>query len=99
VRQLLCTLEDSEFAVRGAQWRELLASASAREATPNGVRLVFPDDPRTGERLDGLIAKEASCCSWMTFSVERDDGAITVSVSGPVSARDGLVATFVGTQS
>jgi hypothetical protein len=35
----------------------------------------------------------------MTFSVERDDGAITVSVSGPVSARDGLVATFVGTQS
>ena len=99
MRQLLCTLEDSEFAVRGAQWRDLLASASAREATADGVRLVFPADTRTAERLEGLIAKEASCCSWMTFSVDRDEGGITVSVSGPPEARDGLVATFAGVSS
>jgi hypothetical protein len=97
MRQLLCTLSDSEFAVRGAQWRELLASATERVETPDGVRLVFPPDARIAEQLDALIAKEASCCSWMAFDVERTRGAISVTVTGPTEARDGLVATFAVT--
>jgi hypothetical protein len=94
MRQLLCTLEDSDFAIRGARWRELLASATERRETAEGVRLVFPPDVRIVERLDSLIAKEASCCSWMAFEVQRTPDAISVTVTGPADARDGLVATF-----
>ena len=99
MRQLLCTLEDSELAVRGAQWRDLLGSATQRMETPDGVRLVFPPDVRIAERLDALIAKEASCCSWMAFDVDRTPAAISVTVTGPAEARDGLVATFAATSS
>jgi hypothetical protein len=94
MRQLLCTLEDSEFATRGAEWRTLLGTATERAPIADGVRLVFPPDDRTAERLDALMAKESSCCSWMVFGVERTPEAITVTVSGPEDARDGLVAAF-----
>jgi hypothetical protein len=94
MRRLLCTLGDDELARRGDEWRTLLAAASERAPTPEGVRLVFPPDEGNAQHLDALIAKESTCCAWMVFRVERTPAAITVTVSGPEGARAGVVAAF-----
>jgi hypothetical protein len=95
MRHLLCTLDDASLATRAAEWRSLLGAATGRFPTSEGgVRLVFPSDATVAERIEELIAKEASCCSWMIFDVERTAEALTVTVSGPEEARAGLVAAF-----
>jgi hypothetical protein len=96
MRLLLCTLDDRSLAVRGGEWRSLLAEASSREAIDEGARLVFPDDAGLMERLQALIEAEGKCCSWMDFSVDRVAGEIVVTVSGPYETRAALASTFVG---
>jgi hypothetical protein len=94
MRQLLCTLDDASLVARGAEWRALLAAATERFPTDDGVRLVFPNDIAVAARVEELIAKEASCCAWMVFDVEWAAETLTVTVSGPEEARAGLVSAF-----
>ena len=96
MRLLLCTLDDRSLAVRGGEWRSLLAEASSCEAVDEGARLVFPDDAGLMERLRTLIEAEVECCSWMDFWVDRVAGEIVVVVSGPDETRAALASTFAG---
>ena len=38
-------------------------------------------------RLRELIAAESSCCSFLSFSLERVDGELVLDVTGPPDAR------------
>jgi hypothetical protein len=38
-------------------------------------------------RVRELIAAESSCCSFLTFALERVDGELVLDIDGPADAR------------
>jgi hypothetical protein len=53
--------------------------------TPDGV-LRFRADRQTRERLEGIIAAEAQCCSFLRFDLSEQGGELRLSVTGPEGA-------------
>jgi hypothetical protein len=51
---------------------------NGRAETADGLRLRFR--PEAEEELRALAATETECCSWATWTVERDAGTIVLDV-------------------
>ncbi len=62
-----CTFEPRDAAAQVIDWADLRAHATAAGVIENGVRLTFP--ATMTEALDELVQREASCCSFLTFTV------------------------------
>lgn len=59
----------------------------AREATESGVRVRLRDTDEVERRTRELIAAESSCCSFLTFRLDRVDRELILEISGPDHAR------------
>ena len=70
--------------------------ATAREATPDGYRLVFAAASETLQRIAGVIDAERQCCRWLRFDLEVPPagGLIVLTLSGPAEAQEFLAALF-----
>ena len=74
-----CTLTAADLAAQGKRWARLITRAMTERAeTANGLRLCFRAEDE--EELRALVAVESECCSWATWTVERDVGTIVLDV-------------------
>ena len=80
-----CTLPTTERPLRLREVAALFDDA-LRSVTRTGagaLPLYLDPSPRTEERVRDLVARESSCCSFFTFTVERDHGRVKVGVTVP----------------
>jgi hypothetical protein len=59
----------------------------ARTPTDSGLRVRLRDSNDIERRTRELIAAESSCCSFLTFDLQRVDGELVLQISGPDDAR------------
>lgn len=92
-----CTLPLGDQAGRFAEFDEVFAKGlrEARRLGPEGVRLRFTSGPEVDEQVRDLVEREADCCSFFDFTVERQSDGLVVDVRVPVgrtAVLDGLLA-------
>ena len=84
-----CTLNDTGLKSQRDRWLNLGEHFGiARKQTEDGLRITFKDHPAVAVELQALVAAENECCSWATWSVEREDGALVMAAR---SEGDGVV--------
>ena len=68
-----CTLSDTDLKTQRERWINVGGNFGiGREQTNDGLRLTFKDHPAVEQELRALVAVENDCCSWASWSVERD---------------------------
>ena len=86
-----CTLTPAGLAAQGERWHRLMARVMTERAeTADGLRIRFRLEAE--EELRALVAVETECCSWATWTVERDAGTIVLDVRSTAVG----VATLAG---
>jgi hypothetical protein len=74
-----CTLNDTDLKSQRDRWLNLGEHFGiARKQTEDGLRITFKDHPAVAVELQALVGVENECCSWATWSVEREDGALVM---------------------
>ena len=98
-RSVACTLTHHDLAAQAQRWRALGARAGIQGlAVDDGVRIKFRGDRGVEEELRSLVMVENDCCSWATWEVAREDGALAVSARSNgdgVAALHGMFADVV----
>src|SRR5215475_2505897 len=85
-----CSLTRAGLARQARRWERLAARAmTRREQTGDGIRVSFRPGPGTEEELRALVAAEAQCCSWASWTVHDDGTQLVLDVR---SAGDGVAA-------
>jgi hypothetical protein len=83
---IACTLGAAGLAAQARRWQRLIARAlTGRAETADGLRLTFR--PGAEDELRALVAVEAGCCAWATWTVEPTAGAVVLGVR---SADEGI---------
>ena len=90
---LVCTLDaGGDLAGRLGDWQAVLAGATGRYETADGIAVTFDHDlDRTGQ-LGRLIAAEYACCSFASYHLTVDGDGVRLEVRTPPAARDALAA-------
>ena len=92
---LTCRLDRGSGAARLAEWSRLVADGLVAEARDDGViTTVWRNDGDVPARLRALIAAEADCCPFLTFSLEEIEEGIRVRMIFPPDAEP-LMNDFV----
>ena len=74
-----CTLNDTDLKTQRERWLNLGENFGiARHETPDGLRLTFKAHPAVEAELQALVDVENDCCSWATWGVEREHGALVM---------------------
>lgn len=89
-----CTLDGAELGERTEQWRALVARASGREETGDGLRLIFPGTPELAGELASLAAAEQGCCAFFDFTLDLAPDRLTLTVRAPEAAGTLLADLF-----
>ncbi|HYJ21554.1 MAG TPA: hypothetical protein VEW07_05980 [Solirubrobacterales bacterium] len=69
------------------------------EAVGGRHLLRFRSDAETRGRLEGILAAEAECCSFLDLALEERGGELTLSIAAPPDGQavaDALAAAFDG---
>lgn len=90
---IACTLSPDHVGARIGEWRSLLATAQHREPTPSGVELRFTRDADIAS-IAALAAAEQECCEFLTFTIDVDRDAVTLTVTAHDDARPLADALF-----
>ena len=94
---IACTLGATGLAAQRRRWERLMTKAlTGRDETPDGLRLSFR--PGAEEELRALIAVEAGCCAWATWTIERADGAVVLDVRSAGEGAATLRGMFTAAQ-
>jgi hypothetical protein len=88
-----CTMPTTERPLRLAEFDALFAS-SVRSVRRQGndVRIQFTGMEGLLERVRDLAARETSCCSFFTFTIEGTDQDLTLDISVPPARQEILDA-------
>ena len=80
---IVCTLGPDNLDDRIASWQRIVADAQiGREGIEGGVRLRLPRSTDIAE-LAQLVADEQTCCSFFTFALTIDRGAVVLDIIAP----------------
>ena len=84
-----CSLNEQELEARVGDWGKLVDRALVdREPTHRGIRLTFSSIPGIADEVARLIELEATCCAWMSFTVEHDaELVVDVSAADEIGRR------------
>ena len=81
---IACSLNASDLRARldeiGALGRDALLS------TDTDGTMRFRANGTTRERLEAIIAAEASCCSFLRFKLTDEGGTLTLTITAPAGA-------------
>ena len=81
---IACSLNASDLRARldeiGALGRDALLSTEA------GGTMRFRADETTRERLEAIIAAEATCCSFLRFELADEADTLTLTITAPAGA-------------
>lgn len=92
---IACTLAPAQQRTRSAELASLAERAlRSRERTDRGERLTFHRSDAVERELDAAIAAEASCCSFLTMSLERREDRLVLDIAGPREARPVIAELF-----
>ena len=92
---IACTLTPTEFQAHVTELASLAERAlRSRERTDRGERLTFDLSESIEGELDAAVAAEASCCSFLTMSVKRQEDRLVLDIAGPEEARPLIAAMF-----
>jgi hypothetical protein len=93
---IVCTLDaDGEDLIgRVGQWQTILAEATTRETTAEGIAVTFPHDIARTAELARLLAAEYSCCSFASYHLSIDARGVRMEIHAPDEGRDALAAVF-----
>jgi DNA-binding transcriptional MerR regulator len=91
---VMCTLSDTDRDARGEDWRALLATVTAREPIPGGLRLTWVADSELAANVARLAAEEQGCCAFFDFSLHLNPSALVLDVRAPAAAADLVVSLF-----
>jgi hypothetical protein len=86
---IACSLDADDYATRLAKIRavgEGSLVSSEWHADGAGADLFFRDEGEIGSRLREVIAAEAKCCAFLDMRLDREDGRLRLSISGPADA-------------
>lgn len=73
-----CTLKDDELTDRIHAWQRVLRRTTDRRVEGDRAVASYPKDGHLVEQLRGLIQAEATCCSFLEFTIEeRADRIVT----------------------
>ncbi len=93
---IVCTLDTDggDLAGRVGEWEAVLAQATGREPTDDGIAVTFAHDiPRTAE-LARLLAAEYACCSFASYHLTIDHHGVRIEIRTPPEGRYALAAMF-----
>ena len=93
---VVCTLdaEGGDMAERLGDWQAVLAGATGRYETAEGIAVTFDHDLGRTAELGRLIAAEYACCSFASYHLTVDGHGVRLEVRTPPAARDALTAVF-----
>jgi hypothetical protein len=93
---IVCTLDadGGDMTARVDEWRAVLADATGREQTDEGIALTFRHDIARTAELARLLAAEYACCSFASYHLTIDDRGVRIEVRTPPEARPALAAVF-----
>ena len=83
---IACSLEAGDFQQRVA-WIENLSTRALRGAERSGLHLRLTFAPEALDDVRELVAREQSCCEFLTFTLSHDAAGVYLRVSAPESAR------------
>lgn len=85
-----CTLSDTDLKTQRERWINLGTNFGIRRETTNtGLSLTFEDHPAVEQELRALVAVESDCCSWASWSAERNAGVLVMAAQ---SRGEGIAA-------
>ena len=92
---IACSLTPGEHANRTRALSTLAARAlTSRLPIDGGQRLTFTDVPAVERELRAAVAAEAACCSFLTMTLQRVDGAVVLEITGASEAQPIIAALF-----
>jgi hypothetical protein len=95
-----CSLSSDALKQRLAAIAEIGSDSLISHDIEGGRHLLrFRANATTRQRLEGIVAAEAECCSSLALSLSEDDGALVLSIAAPRNAKalaDGLAGAFAG---
>lgn len=92
---IVCTLSAADRVVRADEWQQLKAKAIRRELTNEGARLTFTPATVTASAVADLVAREVTCCPFLSFTLSITAQDLVLTVAAPDDARE-IVAALVG---
>ncbi len=97
-KPIACSLGAGELEQRLAAIAEIGAeSLVSHEVEGDRHLLRFRADANTRRRLEGIVAAEAECCSFLDLSLGEDGDELVLSIAAPEDGRaiaDGLAKAF-----
>jgi hypothetical protein len=97
---IACSLSAGELKQRLAAMAEIGASSLISHNTEDDRHLLrFRANARARQRLEGIIAAETECCSFLDLSLSEEGEELVLSIAAPKDAQmltDGLAGAFIG---
>lgn len=93
---IVCTLDTDggDMAGRVGEWESVLAQATGREPTDDGIAVTFGHDIARTAELARLLAAEYACCSFASYHLTIDRYGVRIEIRTPPEGRDALAAMF-----
>jgi hypothetical protein len=93
---IVCTLDadGGDLVGRVGEWEAVLAHATGREQTAEGVAVTFDHDIARTAELARLLAAEYSCCSFASYHLTIDARGVRIEIHAPAEGLDALAAMF-----
>ncbi|MEO5876826.1 MAG: hypothetical protein ABIS86_03395 [Streptosporangiaceae bacterium] len=84
---IMCTLSPNSMVDRLTEFEALFAEhLAAVEREPLHLRLTFTVDAGQEAEARELFAAEQQCCAFLTFTYDRTDAGLAVSITAPEAA-------------
>ena len=90
---IACTLGVSDFRQR-ATWIADLNRTALRSHRRNGLQLELVYAPSALDRVREMVAREQTCCAFLSFSLREDRDGIQLVIEAPEASRDMLDTVF-----
>jgi hypothetical protein len=84
---LACALPEDEAERQARKTRSAIGASVLRHAEiDGGMRLWFPGDEQTAADVGAVIEAESRCCPFLDMAIERRNGELELTVTGPPEA-------------
>jgi len=97
---LACSLAAGDLAERADAIAEIGADSLVADEREGGRRLLrFRKGEEAKRRLEGIVAAEAECCSFLDLSLDEGDDWLVLSIAAPAGAEavaEELATAFSG---
>ncbi|MCZ8548171.1 hypothetical protein OOJ09_28685 [Mesorhizobium qingshengii] len=92
-KPIACTLDAGDFKERAAGILDL-ARRSLRHASRTPLTLSLTYEPKALDDIRDLVAKEKTCCAFLTFDLTNDARGVFLTITAPQSAADSADLLF-----